>query len=597
MNKDTNAKVQRWKIAVQDYNFDIAYLIGELNSVADSMSRFCPHEQPEETEINSLTIYQLLDDIREVNNTTNDTFYYTDTQERMAYYVTEGNILDFSELYSLVSDSRRPHLAEQIHKIISKCHNSQVGHFGVETTLTMIVDYLTQNPEVSRDLHWETKRQDIKTFIKKCPCCQKMNQKKLESYTNKYSTSTFGIFENLSIDVLHLPKTYKGNKYLLVIIDSFTRFVKLYPIQDLTAKAAVDRLVEFMCTFSTPNFICTDNASQFEEIFQETLRLLNIQNYKIQPYSHEENSIVERSIKEVQRHLRNIVYEEKIKNEWDTVHFLVERILNAKVSLSTGVAPADLVFAGQVDLNGGILFPRKSSTQQENISEYIKNITAYQELLLTRAYATQDATDSAHMARATNNQPVTVFPIRSYVLVQPENGPTDKLSPRLLGPYQIIEKYSRKQGDVYECQHLATNKIESFHVKLLTEYKFDDSSNLIDAATHDSEYFLVEMVLNHRFKNKDKSTKNLELLIKWVGNDLPEWQPYSTTLKKVEKVHDYLYNNRLATHVPTAFKRAQIIEENPYKRVRFDEFANLLNNQNSSELANHEYNTRKQRRI
>lgn len=423
-----------------------------------------------------------------------------------------------------------------------------------------------------------------------------MNQKKLESYTNKYSTSTFGIFENLSIDVLHLPKTYKGNKYLFVIIDSFTRYIQLFPIQDLTAKAAVDCLIEFMCTFSTPNFICTDNASQFDEIFKETLNLLNIQNYKIQPYSHEENSIVERAIKEVQRHLRNIVYEEKIKNEWDTVHFLVERILNAKVSLSTGVAPADLVFAGQVDLNGGILFPRKSNTHQQNISEYIKSITAYQDLLLTRAYATQDATDTAHIARVDNNQPVTTFPIRSYVLVQPENGPIDKLSPKLKGPYQIIEKYARKQGDVYECQHLATNKIESFHVKLLTEFKFDDNSKLIDIAAHDHELFLVESILNHKFKNKDKTTKNLELLIKWVGNDIPEWQSYSTTLKKVEKVHDYLYDNRLATHVPTAFKRVQITEENPYKRVRFDEFANLLSNQNSSEVANHEYNTRKQSR-
>jgi hypothetical protein len=359
LNKDPNAKVQRWKIAVQDYNFDIAYLIGELNSVADSMSRFCPQAQPEETEINSLTINQLLQDTQFIKNN-KDILYSTNEhpQDRIAYYVTEENIHTFSELYSLISESKRPHLAEQIHKIISKCHNSQVGHFGVETTLAMTLDYLSKNPEIVRGLNWNNKRQDIKTFIQKCPCCQKMNQRKLESYTNKYSTSTFGIFENLSIDVLHLPKTYKGNKYLLVIIDSFTRFTKLYPIQNLTAKAAVDCLIEYMrCTFITPNFICTDNASQFDDIFQETLNLLNIQNYKIQPYSHEENSIVERSIKEVQRHLRNIVYEEKIKNEWDTVHFLVERILNAKVSLSTGVAPADLVLAGQVDLNGGDIIP------------------------------------------------------------------------------------------------------------------------------------------------------------------------------------------------------------------------------------------------
>jgi hypothetical protein len=46
--KDPNAKVMRWRLGVQDYDFDIAYIPGEDNIVADAFSRLCPRTLPEE---------------------------------------------------------------------------------------------------------------------------------------------------------------------------------------------------------------------------------------------------------------------------------------------------------------------------------------------------------------------------------------------------------------------------------------------------------------------------------------------------------------------------------------------------------------------
>ena len=50
LNNDPSPKVQRWKIAVQQYDFDIAYIEGEKNTVADGFSRFCPKDLTEEAE-------------------------------------------------------------------------------------------------------------------------------------------------------------------------------------------------------------------------------------------------------------------------------------------------------------------------------------------------------------------------------------------------------------------------------------------------------------------------------------------------------------------------------------------------------------------
>jgi hypothetical protein len=68
LTKDPSQKVMRWRLAVQDYDFDIAYIPGEDNIVADAFSRLCPqrleNEQADEaseqalTSISSLLAYE-----------------------------------------------------------------------------------------------------------------------------------------------------------------------------------------------------------------------------------------------------------------------------------------------------------------------------------------------------------------------------------------------------------------------------------------------------------------------------------------------------------------------------------------------------------
>ena len=596
LNKDPSPKVQRWKIAVQEYSFDIAYIEGENNNIADCFSRFCPRQLTDDAEDNLKSAYSL----------NSLAACYTDDEltslhslicketERKQYYVSKEQYINFNILMLELNNFKKlPHLPEHIHRIISQCHNSNVGHFGVNTTLSMVEKYLNENSDKMKELEWLTKREDISTYIKKCPCCQKMRQARLEVHTDKYTTSKYGIFENISIDAIYMPISNDGYKYILTIVDSFTRYIEIYSIKDLTARAAVDCIMHYMSTYGVPNNICTDNSSQFQGIYEEVLKLLQIHNYKIHPYSHQENSIVERANKEIQRHLRNIVFDSKIKNDWPTVLPLVKRILNAKVHASTGVAPADLVFAGQVDLNAGILFDKKSTQSDIKISEYMKRLYEYQDIVLKKAYETQEETDLLRIAKA---DPVnkTEFPVQSYVLVQPEQGPVDKLSPRLRGPYLVLHKRMRKEGDVYTCQHLSTNKIEDFHVKLLTSFNYDDTRiNPLEVATHDDEYHIVQAVLEHKFKNNGNKTRDLILKIKWLSEDSPEWVSYDT-LKKVEIVHDYLYKNRLATHVPNAFKRVNetlpVIEETR-KRVYFEESDDFPNNSSQK----HDYQTRYKR--
>ena len=50
----------RWKVAVQDYDFSIAYLEGSKNVIADGFSRFCPKNSETEEEEPQYTIAMFL---------------------------------------------------------------------------------------------------------------------------------------------------------------------------------------------------------------------------------------------------------------------------------------------------------------------------------------------------------------------------------------------------------------------------------------------------------------------------------------------------------------------------------------------------------
>ena len=88
VNTAPNSKVARWKLLIQVYDFDIQYIPGPDNFVADAFSRLVP-------------------------------------------------FLGGNEELHLLDEFGIP---EDKYKIIGQSHNSTVGHFGVEKTLSKITE-------------------------------------------------------------------------------------------------------------------------------------------------------------------------------------------------------------------------------------------------------------------------------------------------------------------------------------------------------------------------------------------------------------------------------------------------------------------------
>ena len=123
----SSQKVRRWGIALQEFDFDIEHVPGKDNFVADSFSRLCA---------NNLPVKQ-----------------------------------DPAQTLAVLEHEVFPHrLTDEVYLRISKAHNSEVGHFGVDKTLALLV---------ASKATWRNMRRHVRQFIHLCPTCQKLKERHL----------------------------------------------------------------------------------------------------------------------------------------------------------------------------------------------------------------------------------------------------------------------------------------------------------------------------------------------------------------------------------------------------------------------------------
>jgi hypothetical protein len=197
----------------------------------------------------------------------------------------------------------------------------------------------------------------VTQFIKQCPVCQKLSTLHVPIQARAFTTATYEPHQRLNVDTIGpLPSDADGNCYILVLIDTFTRWIELYPIKTVTALDAAKVLLQHFGRFGQAQELQSDNGSQFvNEIIKELCLLIGVEHKRTLAYSSEENAIVERANKEVLRHLRAIIHDTKVLETWNVFLPFVQRIMNAAVSQTTGVSPAQLLFGCAITLDRSIL--------------------------------------------------------------------------------------------------------------------------------------------------------------------------------------------------------------------------------------------------
>ena len=96
--------------------------------------------------------------------------------------------------------------------------------------------------------------------------------------------------------VISLPRKQRGNRYILTVVDHFTKHVaaNALPYQ-LAVTIARVFLNEFISRSGVPYIIHTDQCANFElNMFKELFQLLNIRKTRTSPYHPQCDGQVER---------------------------------------------------------------------------------------------------------------------------------------------------------------------------------------------------------------------------------------------------------------------------------------------------------------
>ena len=656
ISNNCSSKVVHWKLAIQEYSFDVKHIKGENNVIADFLSRTNVPESgimPELENIKRCAVTKLtneeissviakflakvptLEGLKEQINELKE-FARVANQQKMSNVATssksepidqfkaidrfnDNNNIPIQPVIRKIVDTKRAKRLKRLHlitneekginnnnntttskplnqnnylnnrkpnwdqvsekiqsslellnaflpdceysdeqrNIMTQVHNSNVGHFGVERTIKRLKE-LGHN--------WQYMRLHVRKFIHLCPVCEKMSEKNIVTVTRPYTVANLRPMEQLHVDFIG-PINVEGNNtnYVLVVLDSFTRFVELFPTPNNTAKTALECLIHHFGRYGTPLSIKTDGGSEFISDLNEQLsKTAQFAKIKTTAYSKQENSIVERANKEVFRHLRGILYDEGMTYEWDKYLPFVQRIMNASTHSSLGVSPAQLLFGNSIDLDRGILYDdslqtnNSSESSEINLSDWITEKLEVQKKLLNIAKKHQVEVDTTNTINRANFKEITGktdFPINSYVLARYKSSLKNNRAPSKVlmpwrGPFRVVDK----QGDTYTIHNLPEDKYEEYHVSFLKPFVYDP--NVTDprlVANKDVGFFDIERVLAHT--GKDKKVSTYKFLIRWKGYDPShdKWEPWENVRNNLV-VHKYLKDNKLASLIPQKFK-------------------------------------------
>ena len=94
-------------------------------------------------------------------------------------------------------------------------------------------------------------------------------------FTRRFTCASYYPFEVIHLDHIGpLPADKHGNKFILVLIDAFSRWVELFPTKTTNALESASCMIQHFGRFGTPEVVHTDRGTAFHnELIAELLRV------------------------------------------------------------------------------------------------------------------------------------------------------------------------------------------------------------------------------------------------------------------------------------------------------------------------------------
>jgi transposase InsO family protein len=317
-------------------------------------------------------------------------------------------------------------------EIVEKMHSEGIAcHQGYQRTVA----------NLKLRYEWHGMRDQVRIYTRACAVCQRTRTRNIN--TRHQMTGHLAGYrgERVNMDVCGpFTLTPLGNKYLLVICDSFTRYVAAVPVPDTRATTLCDAFVRGWChVYGYPTEIHTDHGTYFTSEFWkemcEKLHLKHTLGSALRPQSNGQN---ERQIRAVQESLRVAINGHR-KTDWDVRISYATAAYNFTPNATTKFTPHELMFGQLPQMEIDFIFDKSEETRSAP-AEFLKEMLLKMSKTFEKVRENLRATMELRKERYDGGIRTKKYKIGETVALKTANKlvGNDKLADKFIGPYYII---------------------------------------------------------------------------------------------------------------------------------------------------------------
>ncbi len=459
--KDPVGRICRWILAIAEFTgAEIVHRPGTQLGDVDMLSRNPVENAPKE-ELDGLPDEQFLmiSDVTQVPSY-EDYIYAQENDNRIKSiidrinnneFVSDKYIMRNDLLYSYNTDTLVIELPESLINNILFAHHDHAfsGHHGIERTYRRIKERF----------NFPKMKSIIKNYVESCIDCQTRKRPAGKPYGMMQIPKACRPTEKWFIDFLgSFPKSTKGNKYVLVCVDSFTRYVETAATVDSTAETVSEFLINNIITrHGMFAFLISDRAKSFVgKVIKNLAERTGFAHITTTSF-HPQSNISERVNASIAQMLSN--YCSSHHRDWDTLLSSITLALNTQYHRSIDTTPYYLLYARHCILPGDI--PSVEHDTDKRLNQWK---TAC-ELARKQTERVQKSNKTYYDKRRQK----MCFKVGDKVMIYSPNrvkGRSTKLLHLWNGPYIVTDVRS---PIVYEIQ-LSPTKRDVLHVSRMKKY-------------------------------------------------------------------------------------------------------------------------------
>jgi transposase InsO family protein len=250
-----------------------------------------------------------------------------------------------------------PHVLQAAHD------NVLAGHYSVKKT----------TEKVRKHFFWTGLLTDVRRYCTTCQLCQKRKPAPTRPHHPLQQPTITEPLQRVTVDIMGFERaTAKGNRYILVIVDTLTKWAEAYAMPDEKAETVARLLVEeFVCRMGIPAQLHSDQGRQFEAaVFGEMCDLLGIKKTRTTALHPQSDGQTERLNRTILDLLAKVAVDDP--QNWDTKLAYAMAAYRSTPHATTGETPNRMMLGREATTPLQLLVPQPPNSAHK--TQWVENL-------------------------------------------------------------------------------------------------------------------------------------------------------------------------------------------------------------------------------